>query len=183
MKNPYRTLTSREVYKGGVFRVREDEVEKPGGTRGPFVVVEMKSGSSILPLDEHGNVHLIREFKYAVNHESLECASGAMEPGETLLACAKRELKEEVGLTADEWIDLGFIDPATTQLIGPNYLFLARGLHRTERDLDEGEVLEVECMAMAQAVELVLQSKITHADSCALILKADAWIRANPVQA
>lgn len=179
MNNPYRTLSSREVFRGGVYRVREDDVEKPGGSRGPFVVVEMKAGASILPVEPNGDVHLVREFKYAVGRESLECVSGGMDPHETPLECARRELKEEAGLTAGEWIDLGFIDPGTTQLTGPNYLFLARDLRLTETNPDEGEVLEAERIPLSQAVQMVMESRITHAGSCALILKADIWLRGS----
>ncbi len=174
MESPYRTVASKQVYAGTVFKVREDQVELPDGKRSPFAVIEMNTGAGVVAVNDAGEIHLIREYKYAVGKPSLELPSGATEPGESPIETARRELREEAGLLASEWIDLGYVDPFTTQLAGPIYLFLARGLTETARELDEGEVIEVVRMKFAEALDKVIRGEITHAGSCVAILKASS---------
>ena len=154
-------------------------MEGPNHKRFRFSVAEVKPGSSILPLTDNGHVYLIREYKYAIKRTSTEVAAGAMEEGETPLSGAQRELREELGLTAREWVDMGRIDPFTTQLLSPNYMFLALGIEKTSREPDETEVLEMVKLKLDEAVQMVMSSEITHGPSCTLILKAQNWLRAT----
>ena len=71
----------------------------------------MKSGVSVLPIDNKGNVYLTKEYHYAVERETIEAISGGIDKGENKENAAKRELNEEAGITANEWIDLGVLDP------------------------------------------------------------------------
>lgn len=173
---PYRILGSREAYRCQDFRVREDTVQSPGGNVAPFAVIEMKHGSTTLPLDEHGNVYLVREYKHAVGRATLEASSGGIELRETPLEAARRELREEVGLAATEWIPFGHVDPFTTRLASPNHMFLARGIHKVRREPDEGEVIEVVRMPLGEAVGMVMRNEITHAPTCTLLLKVHLWL-------
>jgi 8-oxo-dGTP pyrophosphatase MutT (NUDIX family) len=170
--SPFKLTNTREVYRNPWIAVREDSVIRPGGKPGIFGVVTMKPGSSVLPVTDDGQVYLTREYKYAIGRESLEVASGAMDGNESPLACAQRELEEEMGLVAEEWIDAGCVDPFTTVVSSPNYLFICRGLKATQTSLDEGEVLSVVKMPLAETYQKVMHGEITHAGSCVLILKA-----------
>ncbi len=176
MNNPYRLVDTRTVCESGVFQLREDLVEGPGQKRFTFSVAEVKSGSSILPVTSDGYVYLIREYKYAVERTSTEVASGAMEAGESPLAAAQRELHEELGLVARRWIELGTVDPFTTQLVSPNHQFLALDLEEVRVDPDEAEVIERVKLKLEEAVRMVMANEITHAPSCTLILKARLWL-------
>lgn len=176
MKNPYHLLDTRPICESGVFQLREDLVEGPGKKRFTFSVAEVKSGCSILPITDGGSVYLIREYKYAIGRTSVEVASGAIEEGESPLAAAQRELHEELGLVARRWVELGTIDPFTTQLISPNHQFLAMDLEEVRKDPDEAEVIERVKVKLDEAVRMVMAGEITHAPSCALILKAQLWI-------
>jgi ADP-ribose pyrophosphatase len=99
-----------------------------------------------------------------------------MEEGEPPLDAAERELREELGFTAREWVELGSIDPFTTQLVSPNYQFLALGLGRVCQEPDEAEVLERVTLNLNEAVQMVMLGEITHAPSCILLLKAHLWM-------
>ncbi len=140
----------------------------------------MVAGASILAINDQGEAYLAREFKYAVNRETTEVVSGAMEPNESPIHAAHRELREELGLEAKEVVDLGFIDPFTTVINCPNHLFLAIGVHPSSRALDEGEVVHLTTVPFLETVEMVMRSEITHGASCALILKAERFLRAHP---
>ena len=171
------TLSSRELLRNPWFCVREDQVEKAGGWRGVHYVVELKPGSSVLAVDSEGRACLIREFKYAVRGESLEVVSGGIEPGESPVDAARRELREEAGLVARELVDLGTVNPFTSVVCSPNHLFLARELEPADRAPDEGEHVEVVWMPLDEAVARVMEGAITHAGSCLAILKADHYLR------
>lgn len=174
--NPFQLQSSQVVYENPWISVREDKVIRPGGKDGLFGIVTMLPGSSVLPVDEEGNVLLVKEYKYAVGRETTEVISGGIDNGETPLDAARRELREEVGTEAEEWIDLGSIDPFTTVISSQNYLFLAKGLSHFEPSPDEGETLQRIIVPYTQALQMVQNGEITHGASCALILKAQTYL-------
>ncbi|HTO85006.1 MAG TPA: NUDIX hydrolase [Methylomirabilota bacterium] len=169
---PYTVLSSEPRYRNRWIALREDRVIRPGGSEGLFGVVEMTSGSSVLAIDADDTVFLVREYKYAIGRDSLEVVSGAMDEGETPLAAAQRELREETGLVAAEWQDMGAVDPFTTAIRCRNHLFLARGLTHTTASPEDGEELSVVPLPFDQALQMVLSGAISHAGSCVLILRA-----------
>jgi len=173
---PYTILHSRPVYENAWIKVREDRVSHRKGGESLFGVVAMKPGVTVLPMEENGDVHLVREFKYALGDYSLEAISGAMEGGENPEQAGIRELVEECRLTASEWIDMGVINPFTTIIHSPNHLFLARGLSK-DRQVRETEAdLEIVTMPFDDAFYAVLRGQITHGASCAVILKAKVFL-------
>jgi 8-oxo-dGTP pyrophosphatase MutT (NUDIX family) len=177
MKGPFDFLSRKSVYSNPWLQVFEDQVVRPGGKEGYFGLVHMKPGSTVLALTDNGEAYLVKEYKYAIERESVELMSGALEGNETPLEAARRELKEETGLEARDWIDLGVVDPFTTLINSPNYMFLALGVREGESNQDEGEVLEVFKVPFAEAVSMVMRSEIRHAASCVLILKAQTYLK------
>ncbi|MBW3004859.1 NUDIX hydrolase [Candidatus Woesearchaeota archaeon] len=163
-------------YKNPWIEVTEDQVIKPDGKPGIFGVVNMKAGVSVLPIDEEGFVYLTDEFHYAIEKDSIEVVSGAIDDGEKPIDAAKRELEEELGIKAEEWIDLGVVNPFTTVIKSPAYLFLARKLTFTDSNQEGTENIKLVKVKFEEAVKMVLESKITHGPSCVLILKAKEFI-------
>jgi ADP-ribose pyrophosphatase len=173
---PYRVLSSKAIYSNPWISVREDHVLRPDDGTASFGIVDMKAGSTVLAIDRNSEVLLAREFKYAVERESLELISGGIETGESPLEAGKRELKEEAGLEAAEWVDMGVVDPFTTAIRSANHIFLARDLTEVPRHLDPGEMLDIVRVPLSQAVQMVMSSEITHAPSCTLLLKAEKYL-------
>jgi ADP-ribose pyrophosphatase len=171
---PWRIRSTRQVHRDPWITLTMDDVIRPDGNPGTFSVVQVKPGVSVLALDEEGFVYLTEEFRYAVGCRSVEVVSGGIDPGEDPLAAARRELKEELGIEAAEWDDLGAVDPFTSMVLSPARLFLARGLSFGEHDREGTELIKCLKMPLAEAVQAVLDSRITHGPSCVLILKA-AW--------
>jgi len=127
------TITeSKKIYENPWISVKEDKVIRPDGKDGIFGVVEMKPGVSVLPLDNEGNVYLTKEYHYAVERETIEVISGGIDKDEDKEDAAKRELQEETGIVATELVDLGVVDPFTSVVVSPNYLYLAKGLAFSE---------------------------------------------------
>ena len=163
--------------------MREDAVTRPDGAPGTFSVVDMLPGSTVLALTADRQVYLVREFKYAVERETLELISGAIEEGESPLDAARRELREECGIEAERWIELGVVDPFTSAIRSPNYMFLALDLTETERCPDDGELVEPILLPFDEALRMVMASEITHGATCVALLKAEHYLRSGGVVA
>src|SRR5574340_337855 len=110
---PYTILHSKPIYENQWLKLREDRVQRLGGEESVFGVVAMRPGVTVLPMEENGDVHLVKEFKYGLGQETLEAVSGAIESGENAETAGLRELSEEAGLIASELIDLGVVNPLT----------------------------------------------------------------------
>ncbi|MBP6859158.1 MAG: NUDIX hydrolase [Candidatus Magasanikbacteria bacterium] len=169
---PWKIKSSTIKYKNKWISVHEDQVVRPDGNPGIFGIVEMVPGVSILPMDEEGNIYLTKEFKYAIGKNSVEVFSGAIDEGESILKAAKRELQEELGCIAKNWVKLGKMDPFTSVVFSPANLFLAKGLSFTNTAFEGTEIITHIKLPLAKAVQMVMDSKITHGQSCVLILKA-----------
>lgn len=163
-------------YKNPWIEINEDQVIRPDGKPGIFGIVKMVPGISVLPLDEDGSVYLTEEFRYAIGKNSIEAASGGIDDNEKPLDAAKRELEEELGIYADEWIDLGVINPFTSVVYSPAHLFLAKKLKLSTTNHEGTEIIKIKKMKIEKAINLVLKSKITHGPTCVLILKAKSYL-------
>jgi ADP-ribose pyrophosphatase len=174
---PWQIHATRSVYRDEWLLVEQDRVTRPDGRPGTFCVVHIKPGVTVLAVDGAGRAHLADEFHYAVGRRTLEAVSGGIDEGEAPEAAARRELKEELGIEATEWTDLGRVDPFTSMVLSPARLFLARGLTLGATDREGTEVIRRVEMPLADAVAAVMDGRITHAPSCVVILKADRWLR------
>jgi len=167
LQNPWKKLSSREIYKNEWIRLREDQVITPTGSRGIYGVVEMHPAVGVVPLTDDLQTYLVGQYRYALDTWSWEIPEGGGAAGEPVLDGAKRELREETGLTADEWISLGtmFTSNSVTNEVG--HLFLARKLHFGEPRPDHTEELKIKKLPFREAWQMVLDYEIK--DSLAVI--------------
>ena len=170
-KGPWIVTDTTVVYKNPWIQVIEDKVVQPDKKEGIFGVVHMKSGVSVLALDENGYVYLTKQYQYALEKKSLEAINGGIDKDETKLDAAKRELQEEAGITAKEWIDFGFIDPFTSVVSSVNYMFLARNLQFVANNPEGTEQIEIIKVPLEEAIQMVMDNTITHGATTTLLLK------------
>ena len=167
------TIRSSERLYGDEFaEVWVDEVLKPDGEPGRRVTMRMKPGVGVLAVDGDGYAHLVRTFRYAVGKECVEVVQGGTEEGEEPSEAARRELKEELGIGAEELTDLGLVDAVTSQVYSPARIFLARVLSFGEPETESTESLHPFKVKFEEAVRMVMDGEITQGISCTLILKA-----------
>jgi 8-oxo-dGTP pyrophosphatase MutT (NUDIX family) len=159
------------------MEVFEDEVIKPDGKDGTYATVRIKDGASILALDDDGFCYLVREFRYALGREDVAIVGGAIDEGEEPMDAARRELREELGIEAAEWTEMGRTHHSTSVIDSSSTLFLARKLTFTKKEEDSTEMLETVKMPFTEAVEKALNGEFTHASSCVLILRARQHLR------
>jgi ADP-ribose pyrophosphatase len=169
---PFQIKGTLKKYENPWLSVREDQVIRPDGKDGIYGVVTILPGISVLPIDEEGNVYLEELFEYAIEQTGIETVSGGIDKNETPLEAAKRELKEELGITAEEWMDLGLVNPFTSTVNSPATLFVAKKLSFGTAALEGTEQFKVLKMPFSQALQMAVESKITHGPSAVLILKA-----------
>lgn len=167
-----KTLTSQEIYKGRIIRVRRDEVLLPNGHTSVREVVEHPGGVGILALDRDGAVLLVRQYRYAFGRTLLEIPAGKREKGEAPFVTAQRELKEETGATADEWLPLGSLIASPGCYDEVLHLYLARGLHFGDTHPDDDEFLSLERMPLEELAERCMSGEITDAKTVCAALKA-----------
>lgn len=177
---PWTILASHSRYANEFLAVQEDQVIGPDGAPTHYGVVVMRPGIAILPVDADGVVYLTRQFRYALGRESLEAIGGGLDEGEEdPLPAARREAREELGVTADEWHYLGQTDTDTSVLRGTVHLYVARELSFTEPDREGSETIRPVRMPLTEAVERVMDGAITHAPSCVVLLKAARLMQAE----
>jgi ADP-ribose pyrophosphatase len=175
---PWTIQDSHSIFKNDFIELINEKVVQPDGKDGEYATVRMKPGVCTLAIDDENNVYLTSQFRYALGAESLEVIAGGIEKGEPL-ENAKRELKEELGIVAEEWIDLGQAETDTSIVSAPAYFFVARKLKFEKPEREGVEVMKTVKMSFDEAVENVLNGKIVHAPSCVLILKAKMKLSAN----
>lgn len=171
---------SRSVFRGRVLDVREDTVRLPNGSEAVLEIVRHRGAAAVLPVyrpEECGagtgpDVLLLRQYRYAAGATLWEAPAGKLDGGESPESCARRELEEEAGVTADRLIHLmpllttpGFSDERV-------HLFLATGLREGLQELEEHEVIECHRMALSTAVARVESGEIVDAKTVCLVLMA-----------
>lgn len=162
--NPWKTLSSKQVYKNPWISVREDQVITPNGKPGIYGVVESKVATGVVALDDDNNIILVGQYRYPTKVYSWELPEGGAEPSESPLVAIKRELKEEAGISAKNWEPLGDeIHLSNCFTAERAFLFLARNLTQTESSPDETEQLQVKKIPIKEALQMVLNGKIYDA--------------------
>ncbi|QCK16511.1 DNA mismatch repair protein MutT [Mangrovivirga cuniculi] len=173
MYNPWKTLDGREVYENPWIKVVEYNVLTPNGSKGIYGKVSFKNKAlGIIPVDEEGNTWLVGQYRYTLDEYCWEIPMGGGPNELDHLESAKRELKEETGLVASDWKNIMRIHTSNSVTDEEGFVYLATGLTQKDPEPEETEVLNVKKLPLKEAVEWVMEGKITDAISVAGLLKA-----------
>ena len=172
-------LERKTIFENEFFTVNEDDVIEPDGKNGKYATINVKEGVAILPLDDEGNVYLTRQFRYAIERESLEAIAGSMDNNEKALDAAKREAKEELGIEAEQWTTLGKIEVLTSICRSSTNLFLTEDLSFNESENESTENIKPVKLRLEDAVNKVVSGEITHADTCVLLMRASRHLNSG----
>lgn len=164
---------SQEIFDGVILHVYKDTVELPNGKPAIREVIRHVGAVGVIPITDDGKVIVERQFRYPLNRVITEIPAGKLDSfTEDRLSAAKRELEEETGYTATEWINMGDYYPAAAYCDERITLYLARGLSMGQRHLDEDEFLNFEAIPLSQLVEEVMSGRITDGKTQVAVLKA-----------
>lgn len=170
--NPWKTLSSRIIYDNPWIRVREDQVLRPDGQPGIYGAVHFKNiAIGILPIDAEGCTYLVGQYRYTLNEYSWEIPEGGCPEGEAPLEAARRELREETGLEASHWQELGRLHTSNSVTDEWGQCYLATGLTQYEAAPEGTEKLEVRRVPFTEALGMVQAGEITDSLSVIAILR------------
>ncbi len=172
-----KTITSEKKFEGRIIDVRVESIELPKGKKGYREIVDHPGGVGIVAITKENNILLVKQFRKAIEKEILEIPAGKLEKGEDPLVCGMRELKEETGYSADEFIYLGFIYPSPGFLNEKTHIYLARGLSKGEASPDEDEYIDVLEYPLSEVYDAVLNNAVSDAKTVAGFLKAMEYIK------
>lgn len=173
-RGPWAVRQTRRVYDNPWIGVSEHDVIRPDGCPGLYGVCHMKSlAVGVVPVGADGHVWLVGQHRFPRDYYSWELPEGAGDADVAPVESARRELREETGLSARGWQEFLRLDfsNAVTDEIG--FGFLAWDLTQGATEPDEGEVLEVRRLPFGAALEMALSGEIRDAFSQVMLLKVD----------
>lgn len=156
-----KALATEQVYDGHFLKVQRDQVVLPNGKTTFREYIKHPGAVVILPVFSDGTILLERQFRYPLNQVFIEFPAGKIDPGEVPLDCAKRELQEETGYTANTWQYVCTIHNAIAYSDEHLDIFLARDLQPGPSRLDDGEFLEIYQTTLAELMEAVRGGQVT----------------------
>jgi ADP-ribose pyrophosphatase len=161
----------RTIFSGLVIDIEQMEVEV--GSRGwhTFQVIRHPGGAGVLPVHDDGSVSLIRQLRPAVGQHLIEIPAGRLAPGEEPLLCAERELLEETGLRADEFIPLGLIHSSPGVFDEVVHLFAGRNLTQGAAQPEADEEMELFRIDFSEACAMMTDGRISDAKTIAAIAR------------
>lgn len=165
-------LGTREIYRGRTFNVDVDRVRLPNDREMELELVHHRGAAAVVPVLEDGTVLLVRQYRYATGGWLLEIPAGKLDGGESPETCAAREAEEEVGYRPGKLEPLGWIWTTPGFADEKIWLYLATDLQLAKQGLEDDEVLSIEKMPLAEAVEKAFRGEIQDAKSAVALMRA-----------
>ena len=169
-------LSSEMKFDGKLIKVTYD-VAEVNGKEAWREVVHHPGASAVVAIDEENRIIMEKQFRYALNDYLLEIPAGKLDAGEDPLVCAKRELEEETGIIASEWISLGTIATSPGFCNEAIHLYVAKGLSKGEIHWDEDEYVEVERYRFDELLQRIKEEKIKDSKSLSALLLAMPYLK------
>lgn len=168
-----KTLSQEYHFHGRIMNVRVDKIELPNGRQSTREVCEHVGGVGVLPVDNEGNVILVRQYRYPYQCMMLELPAGKLDHGpEGHLACGVRELEEETGYTSKTMVYLGEMAPSCGFLTEVVHLYIAKDLTAGDCKPDEDEFVETVRYPIAQVEQMIADGTLTDAKTITAMYRA-----------
>lgn len=172
MENPWKKISSKTVYENAWLKVHHEEVITPTGANGIYGKVEFKNKAlGIIPLDDEGNTWLVGQYRYTIDQYSWEIPMGGGQLDQDILSSAKRELKEETGIEAEQWECIMRLHTSNSVTDEEAFIYTAKILSYGATAFDDTEDLAIKKLPLNEAISMVHNGEITDAISVAGLLK------------
>lgn len=171
-----RKLSSEMKFDGKLIKVTYD-IAEVNGKEAWREVVHHPGASAVVAIDEDNRIIMEKQFRYALNDYLLEIPAGKLDASEDPLVCAKRELEEETGIIASEWISLGTIATSPGFCNEVIHLYVAKGLSKGEIHWDEDEYVEVERYTFDELLQRISEEKIKDSKTLSALLLAMPYLK------
>ncbi len=174
--NPYNTLSHELIHERRYVKFFKDIVRVKGLEK-DYSYIEVGDSVGIVAINEKHEVVLVGQWRYPVSQYRWEIPAGMQEPGESPLENAKRELKEEAGVEAQTWTELGSYQMDGSKMNQKNHLFLAQDLVLGANSPMDDEQIEVQWLPLEGALQLIEEGKIRDAFTVIGLFRAQAHLR------
>ena len=164
-------LHSDILAQGDLLTVKKDRIKLPNGHISQREYVMHPGAVIIVPILPNGNIVLERQFRYSLHQVFIELPAGKIDPNEDVLHTGQRELLEETGYSAGDWVKLGVQHPCIGYSNEVIHIFVARNLIAGKDKRDEDELLEVFEASFDDCLSMIMQGEITDSKTiCALFM-------------
>lgn len=173
----FELIKSETLMKGRAFSIRRDHLKTPDGRETKYDIIEHGGSVVIIPIDENGNVLLVRQYRHATGGDLLELPAGTLDDNEDPKVCAAREIREETGMAAGKLLKLGdfYLVPGySTEFM---HVFLATELSDDPLEADADEFLSVESIPIAEAIQMAERGEMPDAKSLAALFLAKSHLK------
>ena len=167
------------LHQGRVFRLVNEKYTLDNGVTSDMDFIQHSGAAAMVPMLNQTDVVLIKQYRHAVREFIWEIPAGTIDPEESAIHCAKRELIEEIGHSANDWHHLGTITPLPGCSDERIHIFLASGLQQAKQDLDDDELLNVHTMELSKAMEMIFSGEIQDGKTISGLFLAFNWIKKN----
>lgn len=179
-ENPWNTLSSETVYENPWIKVEHHDVINPSGNEGIYGTVHFKNlAVGVLALDDEMNTYLVGQFRYPLKEYSWEIPEGGAPHSQDPISMAKKELSEETGITAQNWIRLGHLHLSNSATDERAIMYLATGLSFGDSKPEETEQLMIKKIPFQEFIKLVEDGVITDAISVCAALLTEKYLLKN----
>ena len=172
-----KTITSEIKFEGKIVKARVENVELENGQKAYREFVDHPGGVGVVAITPDKKMLMVKQFRKAIEDETVEIPAGKLESGEDPLVCGIRELEEETGYKAKEFIALGFIYPSPGFTNERTYIYLAKDLYKGTVNPDEDEFLDILEMPIEEIHSMIIENKINDAKTVAGFYKAMEYIK------
>lgn len=177
MEKRWLTHASDEMYDNPWITLTHRSVSAPTGKQGIYGVVHFKNTAiGVVPIDADGYTWIVGQHRYTLDQYQWEIPEGGAPLGESALAAAQRELREETGIVARRWTSLLKLHTSNSVTDETARIFVAQDLSHGATAPDDTEVLQIQRIRLDEAINMALDGRITDAMSMAALLKISALL-------
>lgn len=170
-------ISSETIVSGGMLTVKRDLVSLPNGNTSHREYVMHPGAVVVVPILPNGHVVLEKQFRYALHQVFVELPAGKIDANEDVLSTGQRELLEETGYTAADWLKLGQLHPCIGYSDEVIHMYLARGLVAGSHQRDEDETLEVFDVSFSACMTMIQNGEITDGKTIVAMFLAEKYLQ------
>jgi ADP-ribose pyrophosphatase len=165
------------LHKGRVFNLVEENYTLENGVTSDMDFIQHPGAAAMVPMINNQEVILIKQYRHAIREFIWEIPAGTLDPGESPLSCARRELIEEIGYSATDWHPLATITPLPGCSDERIHIFLATNLKPAAQHLDDDEMIKVHKMNLSEALQMILTGEICDGKTISALFLTFNWLK------